>query len=264
MSIRWSVAGTARVHRLRSRKRLPGAAFRSTVFAAARSVPIKAVRRRSQLPPSQCAKVQSLARPSLRRRITTTLEGCMKRQMIFGTMLSAALAVGVAAQQPPASPGQPPSTPSTSSSQSQSDSAKTVTMTGCLQAASGSGGGAAAPGGAGAGAGASSASKSYILASASPAGAAGASKEPGAPAGAPGAAGTSGTGSTYRLTGGDDKDLEKNVGQRVEVTGRLSGRGMGSSSGAGAPGAGAGASGSSPSGPSLQVSSIRATGESCK
>jgi hypothetical protein len=132
-------------------------------------------------------------------------------------------------------------------------------MTGCLQAASSPGAGAAQPGAPGAGA---SSAKGYVLASASPAGST--SKEPGAPAGAPGAAGTSGTGSTYRLTGGDDKDLEKNVGQRVEVTGRLSGRSMGSSSGAGAPGAGAGASGSSQSGPTLQVSSIRATGESCK
>jgi hypothetical protein len=38
---------------------------------------------------------------------------------------------------------------------------------------------------------------------------------------------------------------------------------MGSSSGAGAPGAGAGASGSSQSGPAIQVSSVRSTGESC-
>ena len=44
----------------------------------------------------------------------------MKRQIIFGTMLSAALTVGVAAQQPPSTPpAQTPSTPSASSSQSQ-------------------------------------------------------------------------------------------------------------------------------------------------
>lgn len=184
----------------------------------------------------------------------------MKRQIIFGTMLSAALAVGVGAQQPPsAPPAQTPSTPARESQQS--DSAKTVTMTGCLQAASSSGGGAAAEPGAPA-AGAASQAKGFILASASPAGAK-TGAEPGAPAGAPGAAGTSGTGSTYRLTGGADQNLEKYVGQRVEVTGTLSGRSMGSSSGAGAPGAGAGASGSSQSGPALNVSSVRATGESC-
>ena len=187
----------------------------------------------------------------------------MKRQIIFGTMLSAALAVGVGAQEPPATPAQTPSTPSTSSRESQqSDSAKTVTMSGCLQAASSSGGGAAAQPGA-AGAGASSQAKNFILASASPAG----SKTGAAPgaAGAPSTstAGTTGSGSTYRLTGGDDQNLDKYVGQRVEVTGTLSGRSMGSSSGAGAPGAGAGASGSSQSGPALNVSSVRATGESC-
>jgi hypothetical protein len=266
MSIQRSAAARALFRASEAQNSHICAPFRSAVFASARSVPIRAVRRWSQLPPSQSATVQSLARPSLRRRTTkTTLEGCMKRQIIFGTMLSAALAVGVAAQQPPSAPGQPPSTPSTSSSQSQSDSAKTVTMTGCLQAASSSGGGAAAqpgaPGAPGAGAGASQA-KSFILASASPAGSA--SKEPGAP-GAPAAtAGTSGSGSTYRLTGGDDQNLEKYIGQRVEVTGRLSGRSAGSSSGAGAPGAGAGASGSSQSGPALSVSSVRSTGESCK
>src|SRR5688500_3924023 len=148
----------------------------------------------------------------------------MKRQIIFGTMLSAALAVGVAAQQPPAAPAQTPSTPSPSARESQqSDSAKTVTMAGCLQAASSSGGGAAAQPGA-PGAGASSQAKSFILASALPAGSK-TSAAPGAPpAGAPSTAGTSGTGSTYRLTGGDDQNLEKYVGQRVEITGTLSGR----------------------------------------
>ena len=41
----------------------------------------------------------------------------MKRQIIFGTMLSAALAVGVGAQQPPSTPSpQTPSTPSSGSS----------------------------------------------------------------------------------------------------------------------------------------------------
>jgi hypothetical protein len=96
-----------------------------------------------------------------------------------------------------------------------------------------------------------------------PASAAGA----GAGAGAAGTAGTAGKsstsgGSTYRLTGGDDKDLQDNVGKRVEVTGTMGDRGSSSSSGA--AGAGAGASGSSSaSGPTLRVSSIRATGASC-
>ena len=53
----------------------------------------------------------------------------MKRQIIFGTMLSAVIATGVAAQQPPAS-GDPGSRPGQSS-----DSAQTITVTGCLAAA---------------------------------------------------------------------------------------------------------------------------------
>src|SRR5690349_6485284 len=55
----------------------------------------------------------------------------MKRQYIFGTMLSIALAAGVAAQEPAV--GARPS------AQSGSDSPQTVTMTGCLQSASAAG-----------------------------------------------------------------------------------------------------------------------------
>ena len=66
----------------------------------------------------------------------------MKRQLIFGTMLSATLAVGVAAQQPPATGSTPPAgqPPSDRPSASQS-----LTLTGCLKEAPG-GGGAAATG----------------------------------------------------------------------------------------------------------------------
>jgi hypothetical protein len=46
--------------------------FSLSHIATARSVLCQEVRRRSQLPPSQSAQVQSLARPSLRRRFTTT------------------------------------------------------------------------------------------------------------------------------------------------------------------------------------------------
>ena len=112
----------------------------------------------------------------------------MKRQLIFGTMLSAALAVGVAAQQPPASgtgspaPGQPPS----------DRPSPAMTLTGCLQAA---------PGGAAAGApaatpGATTASSGggFVLTDVKPAGSM-ASGATGPGAGTAGTAtGTSGTG----------------------------------------------------------------------
>src|SRR6185503_18829113 len=65
---------------------------------------------------------------------------CMKRQIIFGTLFSAALAVGVTAQEPTPSPGQPGQPPSSQSA----DAARTVTMAGCLQASSGAGGAGAA------------------------------------------------------------------------------------------------------------------------
>ena len=66
----------------------------------------------------------------------------MKRQLMFGTVLSAALAVGVGAQQPPASGSSSPQTPpSERPAQSQ---AQPMTVTGCLEAASAAAGGAPA------------------------------------------------------------------------------------------------------------------------
>src|SRR5215203_5497995 len=81
----------------------------------------------------------------------------MKRQFIFGTMLSAALAVGVGAQQPTTGSGSTgsgqsgsgsSSTRSSSGAQSQS-TGQTMTVTGCLQAANGSTSGSPSAGGAG-------------------------------------------------------------------------------------------------------------------
>jgi hypothetical protein len=188
----------------------------------------------------------------------------MKRQLIFGTMLSATLAVGVAAQQPPATgsttpAGQPPSDrPSASQS---------MTLTGCLKEAPG-GGAATAPGGATAGA--SQARGGFILADAKPAGSmAGGATAPGAAtgtsgAGATGTAGSASAQSTYRLTGGDN--LQQYVGQKVEITGTAaSGASSGSPSSPGAPaspGAEKPASGSG-QGPALRVTTVRPTGDKC-
>src|SRR5215217_5429158 len=77
----------------------------------------------------------------------------MKRQFIFGTMLSAALAVGVGAQQPTTGSGstgsgQSGSGSSSSGAQSQS-TGQTMTVTGCLQAANGPSSGSPSAGGAG-------------------------------------------------------------------------------------------------------------------
>ena len=189
----------------------------------------------------------------------------MKRQLIFGTMLSATLAVGVAAQQPPASGSTPPAgqPPSDRPSASQS-----LTLTGCLKEAP-AGGGAAATAPGGATAGASQARGGFILTDAKPAGSmAGGATAPGAATGTAGAGATGTTGSasaqsTYRLTGGDN--LKQYVGQKVELTGTASGSSSGSPSSPGAPaspGAEKPASGSG-QGPALRVTTVRPTGDKC-
>ena len=191
----------------------------------------------------------------------------MKRQLMFGTMLSAALAVGVGAQQPPAggSPGASPQPPS------DRPAAQSMTVTGCLQAASDAAGGAPAAAAEPAAPGAKAAG-GFVLTNVTPAGSmAGGSTAPGAKT--PGAAtGTTGAGATgtsgssaasrYRLTGGEN--LQQYVGQKVEVTGSVAG-GAGSSSttppAAGSP-AGASASGRSQD-QAFRVASVRPTGDKC-
>jgi hypothetical protein len=184
----------------------------------------------------------------------------MKRQILFGTLLSAALATGVAAQQPPAS-GDPASRPGQSS-----DSAQTITVSGCLAAASAGGASSTAPGASSTAPGAASSSAAaggFVLNNATTGTMANGSSPTGAPGAAPGATGTSGTassaGTTYKLVGGDSSDLQKNVGKKVEVTGSVAARSSSSPSGSPSESP-ASASGS---GQSFQVKSIRATGESC-
>ncbi len=197
----------------------------------------------------------------------------MKRQLMFGTMLSAVLAVGVAAQQPPASGAGPtgasPQTPSDKPAQS-------MTVTGCLQAASEGAGGAAAGAAAEASPG-TQARGGFVLTNVTPAGSmasgstAPGAKTPGSATGTTGggATGTAGTTARYRLTGGEN--LQQYVGQKVEVTGSIAGgSGSGSSSATPAPGAAGSAAGSATSGSSrgqdgqaLRVASVRPTGERC-
>ena len=186
-------------------------------------------------------------------------------------MLSMAMAIGMSAQQPTQPPTGQPAPPSGQTSaprpSGQSDQAMT-TFTGCVQA----GGGAAGAAGA-AGSAASGATGGYILTSVSPSGSAAGGST--AAAGTAGTTGTTARGSSYRLTGGED--LQKYVGQRVEITGNVSGRADSSTgSSAGAPGAGAGAAGAgaagaggsaSASGASMQtlrVTSVKPASGSCQ
>jgi len=184
----------------------------------------------------------------------------MKRNILFGSVLAAALSVGLAAQSPTGAPQDPTAPPSTSPRPSPSaqapsakddSSSKSVTVTGCLQAdtASATGtSGTAAPAGGGAAAGgaaSSSKSESFILANASTGSGA---------SGAAGAAGTAGaasgsSASQYKLTGGSKSDLTKYVNSKVEIKGKLDSAG--------------GAMSSSSSGPTLHVDSVKQVSPSC-
>ncbi len=183
----------------------------------------------------------------------------MKRNILFGSVLAAALSVGLAAQSPtgaPQDPTTPPASPRPSpSAQAPSakddSSSKSVTVTGCLQAdsasATGTSGTAAPAGGGAAGGGAASSAKSesFILANASTGSGA---------SGAAGAAGTAGSASgssasQYKLTGGSKSDLTKYVNSKVEIKGKLDSAG--------------GAMSSPSSGPTLHVDSVKQVSPSC-
>ena len=180
----------------------------------------------------------------------------MKRNILFGSVLAAALSVGLGAQAPtgaPQDPAAPPSSPrpapsAQAPSAKDDSSSKSVTVTGCLQAdsasATGTSGTAAPAGGGAAGGGAASSSKSesFILANASTG------------SGASGAAGTAGSASgssasQYKLMGGNKSDLTKYVNSKVEIKGKLDSAG--------------GAMSSSSSGPTLHVDSVKQVSPSC-
>jgi hypothetical protein len=182
----------------------------------------------------------------------------MKRHLMLGTVFSAALAVGAAAQsQPPSQspPSQPPTSQSPTSqsptSQDTSRSSGTITVTGCLKADTSSP--SAAPGAAGAPA--SSASAGYILE------ASGSSSASTSPTEKPSPTATSGSSSstTYKLSGGSS-DLASLVGKKVEVKGTVQNR-AGSAAGGGAESR----PGSSDMGKQqqLRVSSVKEVSGSC-
>jgi hypothetical protein len=187
----------------------------------------------------------------------------MKRNILFGSVLAAALSVGLAAQAPagaPQDPTAPPSSPRPSPSaqapsQKDDSSSKTITVTGCLQAdsasatgTSGAGAPGAPAGGAPAGGASSSKSESFILANASEGSGAGAAGAAGGAAGTAGSASKS-SASQYKLTGGNKGDLTKYVNSKVEIKGKLDSAG--------------GAMSSSSSGPTLHVDSVKQVSPSC-
>ena len=148
----------------------------------------------------------------------------MKRILVFGSVLSAALSVGAAAQTPPQGSTQPPSTsqPSTSGSATRQRSDQQVTMTGCLQqgdssTSSGSGATGATPSTPGDPSGGRSA---YVLTNVSTGSGSTATGSTGSTGGAASSsAGTSGSMNKVKLEGGNQGDMQKYLNSQVEVRG---------------------------------------------
>ena len=167
----------------------------------------------------------------------------MKRHLMLGTVFSAALAVGVFAQE-----AQSPT------AQQDKGSNQTITVTGCLKADSASP--SATPGAPGApGAPASSASAGFILEES-----ASAAASPASPTEKPSPTATSGTSNTYKLTG-SSSDLATLVGKKVEVKGTVQNR-AGSAAG-GAPESRPGSMSDAAKTKNLRVTSVKEVSGSC-
>lgn len=182
----------------------------------------------------------------------------MKRHLMLGTVFSAALAVGAAAQsQPPSqSPtSQPPTSSPTSQSPTSQDTSRSssgaITVTGCLKADTASP--SASPGAPGAPA--SSASAGYILE------ASGSSSASTSPTEKPSPTATSGSSSntTYKLSGGSS-DLASLVGKKVEVKGTVQ---KSASSGAAGAESRPGSMSDTSKHQQLRVSSVKEVSGSC-
>ena len=214
----------------------------------------------------------------------------MKRQIFFGTMLAAALGIGVGAQAPQAGQAGQPATPA------QERGGKEVTVTGCLQAASSTATAQPPAGDTTARQPTGSQSSQFILTSASTTSGSTGSGAAGAGTGTAGTpkpsasatTGSAGVKSTYRLTGDETANLQQYVNSRVEVVGTVqendrTGSASGSAAGTGATGSATGtgtgaatgtgstaSSGSMAGGaradrnaPALQVTSVRQVSPSC-
>ncbi|HEX2343588.1 MAG TPA: hypothetical protein VHI98_24170 [Vicinamibacterales bacterium] len=183
----------------------------------------------------------------------------MNTRFVWSTGTAAVLALGLTAQAQTPPPPSQPDRPKDTMYQSD-DRQKEITLTGCVQKAdmtSSSPSGSTSPGGTpSTSAPSGSDDAKYILTSASmSSGTSGATGTTGSTAGS---TGSSASGTTYKLKG-EEEDLAKFVGQRVEVRGRLDDKMSGSSTGSTA-------SGSSASGSAdkvLKVSSVRQMSGSC-
>jgi hypothetical protein len=154
------------------------------------------------------------------------------------TFVACALAVGLAAQEPPTAPrpaGGASQAPAQPAQPSQS-AANKITIAGCVQNAPAAS--ATAP----AGGAAAQASAKFVLGSAKIAG-----------AGAVGTAGSAATATRYQLEG-DEKTITPHLNHQVEITGTVS-----PASGAGA----AGAAGSAAAPPTLKVDSVKMVSATC-
>src|SRR5689334_11503208 len=194
----------------------------------------------------------------------------MSRQFLFGTVIAAAMAVGVGAQS--TSPqSTSPQTPSPTTSSSQSDrqssmSGKTVTVTGCLQkgdqsSTTGTTGTTASPSST------TSSTGDFVLNNVSMGGSDTAASS------TPGTTGTASSSSAWRnglkLSASASDDLSKYVNRKVEVSGTIDSSGSSMSSPP-SPSTtspttepSAGASSSHSAKPTLKVSSIKELGSSC-
>jgi hypothetical protein len=192
----------------------------------------------------------------------------MKRTILFGTMLSAALATGLSAQTP--------QTSGAGSTDPQSPNSPQMIITGCLKSGDSSssastGGTPTGTSGATGTAGAATAGGGYILTNATAGSAPSATGATGSTGSATGAAtaGTSGSTASYKLQGGAESDLSKYVNSQVEIRGTLASSSSSSSAGSSTAGGATGSTSSSRESsvnsnlPTLRVSSVRQIASSC-
>jgi hypothetical protein len=170
----------------------------------------------------------------------------MKRQVFLGTMFSAALAVGLAAQTPSPTAGQ--------AGASEQSKDVQITVTGCLQGPAGATG---TTGTAGAG----SAAPQFKLTSVTKSASSGSAASGTAGAATSGTSGgASAAASEYNLTG-SASDLQKHVSKRVEIRGTMQSSPEAGRSPSATGGAAAGAGSSST--PTLRVTAVKEVSGSC-
>ena len=177
----------------------------------------------------------------------------MKRNLILGTVFSAALAVGASAQTPALQASQDPQQ---QPQQKESQQRQQVTVTGCLQSAEMAG--AAGTTGTGtAGTSGQTSRSEFMLTNA---------KITSGAAGTTGTTGTTGTASMnkFKLTGGNQQDLKQYLNSQVEIRGTL--QKSASERGSAGTGTGYGATGQKKMDEDVQtirITSVKQTAKTC-